>query len=115
MECRDKWWLKISCPVCPPYKRREPVYWHHTDCKKIYNENNDLKLDINGKIFCNGCHKEWDFKDFTFTCENHDGAQNPLNLANVIEVLQVMINMNNNISDQRKFAKMIANISNMYI
>ena len=109
----DKWWLKISCPICLPEERGEPSYWNHNSCNKTYSEDNDLKIDINGNIICNGCHKEWAFKNFTFSCKNHE-AEYPKNLANILEVMQVMISKNNSFSDQHKFVTMISNLCRMF-
>ena len=109
----DKWWLKISCPVCPCSKRSEPCYWPHNGCRKIDSEDNNLKIDIDGNICCNGCPMKIPFKDLKFGCNNHD-FQKPENLGNVLEVLQVMINESKSISDQKKFSRMVANLSLMY-
>ena len=107
------WWLKISCPICPCDKRGEPKYWNHTNCNKDYSTDNDLKIDINGNIFCNGCHKKYPIIDFGFSCERHN-SEKITNFAYLLEVLQVMINMSKNISEQIKFAQLVANISKMF-
>jgi hypothetical protein len=106
----DKWWLRISCPVC---KSGEPRYWSHSECDKIYDSDNDVKIDIEGNLFCNGCHLIDPLIYWRFRCQKHD-FQKLNNLATLLEVLQVMINMNKNIEDQKKYATMVANISTMW-
>jgi len=109
----DMWWLKISCPVCPASQRGEPTYWPHSGCSKTYSDDNDVKIDIDGNLFCNGCHLKDPLINWRFRCGKHD-FEKLSNLANLLEVLQVMINMSKNISDQKKYATMVANISIMF-
>ena len=109
----DMWWLKISCPLCPADQRGEPTFWPHTGCSKNHSSDNNLKIDTDGNLFCNGCHLKDPIINWNFGCGKHD-CQKLTNLANLMEVLQVMINMSKNISDQKKFATMVANISIMF-
>lgn len=106
----EQFWLRISCPVC---KSGDPRYWGHYECDKIYDFDNDVKIDINGNLFCNGCHLTDPLINWRFRCENHN-FQKLENLATLLEVLQVMINMSKNINDQVKYATMVANISTMW-
>jgi len=64
-------------------------------------------------LFCNGCHLKDPIINWNFGCGKHD-CQKLSNLANLLEVLQVMFNMSKNISDQKKFARMVVNISIMF-
>ncbi len=50
----DMWWLKISCLVCLTSQRGDPSYWPHSGCSKIYSDDNDIKIDIDENLFCNG-------------------------------------------------------------
>ncbi len=49
--------------------------------------------------------------NWRFRCGKHDFEKL---VANLLEVLHVMINMSKNISDQKKYATMVANISIMF-
>ena len=109
----DMWWLRISCPVCPASQRGDPTYWPHSGCSKSYSDDNDVKIDIDGNLFCNGCHLKDPLINWRFRCGKHD-FEKLSNLASLLEVLQVMINMSKNISDQKKYAQMVANISIMF-
>ena len=105
-----RFWLRISCPVC---KFGEPRYWSHFECNKFYDIDSDVKIDVDGNIFCNGCHLIDPLINWRFRCEKHD-FQKLENLATLLEVLQVMINMSTNINDQIKYANMVASISSMW-
>lgn len=109
----DMWWLKISCPICPANERGEPRYWAHSGCPKNYSSDNDVKIDIDGNIFCNGCHDKDPLIKWRFRCGKHD-FERLTNIAQLTEVLQVMINMDKNMNNQAKYAKMIANVMNMF-
>ena len=109
----DIWWLKISCPVCPQNERGEPTYWPHGGCSKCFNEDNDVKIDIDGNLFCNGCHLKEPIINWRFKCGKHY-FEKLKNLMSLLEVLQVMINMSKNIEEQKKYARMVRNISDMW-
>lgn len=107
------WWLKISCPICPREKRGDPRYWAHSGCNKNYNSDNDVKIDIDGNIYCNGCHLKDPMIKWRFRCGRHD-FEKLENTAYLTEVLQVMINMDKNINNHKKYAKMLKNIMEQF-
>ena len=94
-------------------KRSAPTYRNHTNCSKKYSDDSNLKIEIEGNLFCNGCHKKDRLVDWTFSCDNH-GPEKVDNLAYLLEVLQVMIIMSKNICDQKKFVEMISNICSAF-
>ena len=111
----DMWWLRISCPICPPEKRGDPRYWSHSGCSKNYSSDNDVKIDINGNIYCNGCHMIDPMIKWRFKCENHTFTKLTVEYSpNLTEIFMVMSNMSKNIDEQRKYAKMVKNVMQQF-
>ena len=104
-------WFYASCLVC---KSGELCYWSHSKCKKTFDSNSNAKIDINGNLFCNGCHQMSSIINWRFRCQKHS-FERLNNLTILMEVLQVMINMSKNIEDPKLFATMISNISEIWI
>ena len=105
----DNWWLKIRCPKCKSGERR---YWPHSGCSKVYSNDSDIKIDIDGYIFCNGCHLREPLTNMNFACNDsgHSYKNAPPNLSDWLEVLQDLCSY-----DQKKIAIMMANISKMFL
>ena len=105
-------WLKVSCPLCSSNQRCEPKYWSHANCSKTYSEDNDLKIDIDGYIFCNGCHLYEPLIQMRFHCGNHDyqSLKKPINLEDLLKILQPLIGYFGEI----KFAQLVKNLARMY-
>ncbi len=100
----------VICPIC---KSGEPRYWFHSKCKKTFDKDNIAKIDINGNLFCNGCHQMSSLINWSFRCQSHN-FKKIYDMYTLIEMMQIMIIRSKNIEYQKKFTTIIGKISEMF-
>ena len=108
----NEWlWLKISCPICSNDYKTD--YWAHINCPNNKNDH-DLKINSSGYIKCEACGIMGELTNWNFSCGNNHGFESITKLVKLVEAFQIMAN-NETIENQLLMAKLIENISSMFL